>query len=130
MGHRWARWTLLVVAIAAAVAACGWALDLEQRLRDVRAAIGTVEARASTARVAMNDVRRALAAMSTPGQAAVGWSRRASSAIDEARAQMAALPPVNAPAAGVTASGLGRGSGARRNAARSSAPSAPPIAAT
>jgi hypothetical protein len=100
MGHRWARWTLLVVAIAAAVAACGFALDLEQRLRDVRAGIGTVEARASTARVAMNDVRRALAAMSTPGQAAVGWSRRASSAIDEARAQMAALPPVNAPAAG------------------------------
>ena len=62
MGHRWARWTLLVVAIAAAVAACGFALDLEQRLRDVRAGIGTVEARASTARVAMNDVRRALAA--------------------------------------------------------------------
>jgi hypothetical protein len=100
MRHRWARWTLLLAAVAAAVAACAGAIDLERRLRDVRASIGTVEARASGTRVALNDVRRSLAAMSTPGQAAVGWSRRAAGAIDEARAQMGALPPVNAPAAG------------------------------
>ena len=99
MRYRWARWTLLVVAVAAAVSVCVWAVDLERQLRVERAALGVVAARGVAARVALNDVRRALAAMATPGQAAVGWSRRAAAAIDEARRQMTGLPATVTPGA-------------------------------
>jgi hypothetical protein len=97
MRYRWARWTLLIVAVAAAVSVCVWALDLERQLREERAALGVVAARGIAARVALNDVRRALAAMATPGQAAAGWSRRAAAAIDEARRQMTGLPATVTP---------------------------------
>ena len=43
------------------------------------------------ARVALDDVRRALAAMASPGQAAVGWSRRAAAAIEERATAVDAL---------------------------------------
>jgi len=105
MRYRWGRWSLAVVAFAAAAAACGWALQLDGQLRArrQRAAIATVHA--VSARTALGDVRRAVAAMASPGQAAVAWSRRASAGIDEARAQMTALfavaPPAAAPRAPV-----------------------------
>jgi hypothetical protein len=91
MSHRWGRWALVVVAIAGAVAACVWALGLEGQLRLARERLNRASTHAANARAALGDVRRGLAAMASPGQAAVGWSRRAVAGIDETRTQMIAL---------------------------------------
>jgi hypothetical protein len=91
MSHRWARWALVVVAIAAAGGACAWALGVEGQLRMARERVNIASTHAANARSALGDVRRGLAAMASPGQAAVGWSRRAVAGIDETRAQMTAL---------------------------------------
>lgn len=99
MRYRWGRWSLAVAALAAAAAACGWALQLDGQLRARRQTAAIAAIHAVGARTALGDVRRAVAAMASPGQAAVAWSRRASAGIDEARAQMTALSAVVPPAA-------------------------------
>ncbi len=104
MRYRWGRWSLAVAAIAAAAAACGWALQLDGQLRARRQTAAIAALHAVSARTALGDVRRAVAAMASPGQAAVAWSRRASAGIDEARAQMTALSAVVPPAAAPRAS--------------------------
>ena len=104
MRYRWARWSLAVAAIAAAAGACSWALQLEGQLRATRQTAAIAVTHAGNARAALGDVRRAVAAMASPGQAAVGWSRRASAGIDEARTQMTALTAVVPPAAAPKAS--------------------------
>jgi hypothetical protein len=91
MSHRWARWALVVVAIAVAGGACVWALGLEGQLRTARERVNVASTHAANARSALGDVRRGLAAMASPGQAAVGWSRRAVAGIDETRTQMTGL---------------------------------------
>ena len=91
MSHRWARWALVVVAIAVAGGACVWALGVEGQLRTARERVNIASTHAANARSALGDVRRGLAAMASPGQAAVGWSRRAVAGIDETRTQMTAL---------------------------------------
>lgn len=104
MGHRWGRWSLVVAAIAAAATACGWAVQLDGQIRATRQTAAIAVMHGGNARAALGDVRRAVAAMASPGQAAVGWSRRAAAGIDEARAQMTALTPVVPPAAAPRAS--------------------------
>ncbi len=104
MRYRWGRWSLAVAAIAAAAAACGWALQLDGQLRATRQTAAIAAVHAVNARTALGDVRRAVAAMASPGQAAVAWSRRASAGIDEARTQMTALFAVVPPAAAPRAS--------------------------
>jgi hypothetical protein len=91
MSHRWARWALVVVAIAVAGSACAWALGLEGQLQTARERVNVASTHAANARSALGDVRRGLAAMASPGQAAVGWSRRAVAGIDETRTQMTGL---------------------------------------
>jgi hypothetical protein len=91
MSHRWGRWALVVVAVAVAAAACTWALGLEGRLRAARQTLHRAATHAGNARTALGDVRRGVAAMASPGQAAVGWSRRAVAGIDDTRAEITAL---------------------------------------
>jgi hypothetical protein len=91
MSHRWGRWALVVVAVAIAAAACTWALGLEGQLRAARQTQQLAASHAGNARTALGDVRRGLAAMASPGQAAVGWSRRAVAGIDDTRAEITAL---------------------------------------
>lgn len=91
MSHRWGRWALVVVAMAIAVGACAWALGLEGQLRVARQHLGVATTHAANARMALGDVRRAILAMASPGQSAVGWSQRAVAGIDEARAQLTSL---------------------------------------
>ena len=91
MQHRWARWSLVVAAIAVVAGACLWALQLEGGLRRTRLDAVSAAAYARSGRTALGDVRRALAAMASPGQAAAGWSRRAEAGIDDARRQLVAL---------------------------------------
>jgi hypothetical protein len=91
MSHRWGRWALVVVAVAVAAGACTWALGLEGQLRTARQTLRLAATHAGNARTALGDVRRGLAAMASPGQAAVGWSRRAVAGIDETRAEITAM---------------------------------------
>lgn len=91
MSHRWGRWALVVVAVAVAAAACTWALGLESQLRATRQTLHLAATHAGNARTALGDVRRGLAAMASPGQAAVGWSRRAVAGIDDTRTEITAL---------------------------------------
>jgi hypothetical protein len=91
MSHRWGRWALVVVAVAVGAAACTWAIGLERQLRTTRQTLNLAATHAGNARAALGDVRRGLAAMASPGQAAVGWSRRAVAGIDETRAAITAL---------------------------------------
>ncbi len=91
MSHRWGRWALVVVAVAVAAAAGTWALGLERQLQTVRQTLNLAATHAGNARTALGDVRRGLAAMASPGQAAVGWSRRAVAGIDDTRAEITAL---------------------------------------
>ena len=104
MRYRWARWSLAVAAFAAAAGACSWALQLDGRLRATRQTAAIAVMHAGNARAALSEVRRAVAAMASPGQAAVGWSRRASAGIEEARTQMTALTAVVPAAAAPRAS--------------------------
>jgi hypothetical protein len=91
MRHPWGRWTLVVVAIAAAAGAAGWAVTLEEQVLAARTTAAQAAIHARTVRGALGDVRRALAAMASPGQAAAGWSRQAGAAITQARHGTAAL---------------------------------------
>jgi len=91
MRHRWGRWSLVVLAAAAAAATVASTLRIEGELREIRASAVSASGYARTGRTALQDVRRALAAMAAPGQAAAGWSRRAEAALDEARRQVEAL---------------------------------------
>ena len=85
MSHRWGRWSLVVVAVAVAAGACVSAIGLESRLHANRQTLSVAATHAGLARAALGDVRRALAAMASPGQAAVGWSRRAVAGIEDLR---------------------------------------------
>ncbi len=107
MHHRWGRWFLMVAAIAAAAGACIWTLQLERRVRTARQTAVTAASHAAGARTALAEVRRALAAMASPGQAAVGWSRRAAAGIEDARSQVTALAAI-APAAPPAPAGVAR----------------------
>ncbi|MGD9903563.1 MAG: hypothetical protein AB7U83_08835 [Vicinamibacterales bacterium] len=96
MRHRWGRWSLVAVAVALAAGACAWALQLEAERRATRANAVAAAGFARSGRAALGDVRRALAAMASPGQAAAGWSRRAEAAIDDARRHLDALTALTA----------------------------------
>lgn len=86
-----ARWTVLTVAILATAGCCYWAAMLERTALDQRRLLATSNADARALQGALSDARRALAAMASPGQAAVSWSRQAVASIDTARGRLTAL---------------------------------------
>ena len=86
-----ARWTVLTVAILATAGCCYWAAMLERTALDQRRMLATSTADARGLQGALSDARRALAAMASPGQAAVSWSRQAVASIDTARGRLTAL---------------------------------------
>lgn len=88
------RWSLLAVAIATAAGLCYWAGTLEQRSIDRRRALATANAESRALRSALSDARRALSAMAAPGQAAVSWSRQATTALEIARTKFTLLARV------------------------------------
>ncbi len=91
MRHTAARWFVLVVAVAVAAGFCYHAISLEQREIDARRGLGAATADAQTLLAALATTRRATAAMASPGQPAVSWSRQAISALDTARARLVSL---------------------------------------
>ena len=91
MRHPAARWSVLVVAIAAAAALCYRATMLERHALDLRRIVLASTSEARSLHSALSDARRALAAMASPGQAAMSWSRQANAAIQAARERLAAL---------------------------------------
>lgn len=101
MRHPARRWAVLLVAVAAAAGACYWVFDLERQSLSVRQQALAATAHATALDQAVTDARRAVAAMASPGQAAVSWSRQASTALDAVREHLGAL------AAGPDAGGVG-----------------------
>lgn len=91
MGHAARRWAVLVLAIAVAGGALAWAVSLEQQGQARRQRTAAAFAEAKTIDGAVGDARRALAAMASPGQAAVSWSRQAAQALATARAHVITL---------------------------------------
>ena len=103
MRHPAVRWVVLVVAVAVATGLGYRVVALEQREIDTRSALGSSTTDARTLQAALATARRATAAMASPGQPAVSWSRQAAAAIDTVRARLARL--VSAPGgAGLAAS--------------------------
>ena len=91
MRHPAARWSVLVLAVAAAAALCYWATMLERQVLDLRSVVLASTSEARSLHSALSDARRALAAMASPGQAAMSWSRQANAAIQAARDRLTAL---------------------------------------
>lgn len=91
MGHATRRWAVLILAIAVAGGALAWAVSLEQQGQARRQRTAAAFAEAKTIDGAVGDARRALAAMASPGQAAVSWSRQAAQALATARAHVITL---------------------------------------
>ena len=91
MRHPGARWTVLVLAIAVAAGLSSRAATLEQHGLDARRGLVSAASDARALQVALSDARRALAAMASPGQPAVSWSRQVGVAIEAARARLTSL---------------------------------------
>lgn len=94
MRHLAARWFVFVVAVSAAAGFCYHAITLEQREIDARRGLVAATTDAQMLLGALGITRRATAAMASPGQPAVSWSRQAASALDTARARLASLVAV------------------------------------
>ncbi len=94
MRHPAARWFVLVVAMAAAAGLGYHATTLEQRGIDARRGLDAATTDALILQGALATTRRATAAMASPGQPSVSWSRQGASAIDTARARLASLVAV------------------------------------
>ena len=91
MRHPGARWALLVLAIAVAAGLGYRAATLEQHGLDARRGLVSATSDARAVQAALSDARRALAAMASPGQPAVSWSRQVGVAIEAARARLTSL---------------------------------------
>ena len=85
------RWFVLLTAVAVAAGACAWALRLERQGLAVKQRAAEAAGHAHALETSVTDARRALAAMASPGQAAVSWSRQASGALASAREHVVAL---------------------------------------
>ena len=94
MRHPGARWVLLVLAIAVAAGLGYRAVTLEQHGLDARRGLVSATSNARAVQAALSDARRALAAMASPGQPAVSWSRQVGVAIEAARARLTSLGAV------------------------------------
>ena len=91
MRHLAARWFVLVVAVAGAAGLGYRATLLEQRALDARRGLAAATIDVRTLQSALATTRRATAALVSPGQPAVSWSRQAASALDTVRARLASL---------------------------------------
>ncbi|MEP7117786.1 MAG: GAF domain-containing protein [Acidobacteriota bacterium] len=91
MRHPAARWVVLALAVAIAAGLVYHATVLEQRGLDDQRGLAAATADARALQTALSEARRALAAMSSPGQPAVSWSRQAGAAIDSARMHLTSL---------------------------------------
>jgi len=91
MRHPGARWALLVLAMSAAAGLGYRAAALEQHGLDARRGLVSATGDARALQAALSDARRALAAMASPGQPAVSWSRQVGAAIETARARLETL---------------------------------------
>jgi hypothetical protein len=94
MRHPAARWLVLVVAVAVAAGLGYRAALLEQHGIDARRGLIAAATEARALQGALSDARRALAAMASPGQPAVSWSRQVATAIAAARTRVARLVAV------------------------------------
>ena len=94
MRHSVGRWVLLVLAMSVAAGLAYHAGTLEQQGMDARRGLVTASGDARALQAALSDARRALAAMASPGQPAVSWSRQVGAAIEAARAQLTSLGAV------------------------------------
>lgn len=94
MRHPGARWVLLVLAMAVAGGLGYRAATLEQHGLDARRGLVSATGDARAVQAALSDARRALAAMASPGQPAVSWSRQVGVAIEAARARLTSLGAV------------------------------------
>ena len=88
------RWFVLLTAVAVATGACYWAFGLERQSLAVKQRSAEAAGYAHALETSVTGARRALAAMASPGQAAVSWSRQASGALASAREQVVALSGV------------------------------------
>ncbi len=94
MRHLAARWLVLVVAVAVAAGLGYHVTTLEQGEIDARRGLDAATTDARVLQGALATTRRATAAMASPGQPAVSWSRQGASAITTARARLASLVAV------------------------------------
>lgn len=99
MRHPVARWVVFVLAAAAAAGLGYRANQLEQQGVTSRRSLLESATEARALQSALSDARRAMAAMASPGQPAVSWSRQANAALDVARTRLASLAAVPAGAA-------------------------------
>jgi hypothetical protein len=85
------RWSVLALAVVVAAGCCYWAATLEREALLRRRSLATAVSDGRAAQLALADARRALSAMASPGQAAMSWSRQATTSIEAARGRLAAL---------------------------------------
>lgn len=91
MRHPVGRWLLLVLAMSGAAGLAYHAATLEQQGIDARRGLATATGGARALQATLSGARRALAAMASPGQPAMSWSRQVSAAIEAARAQLTSI---------------------------------------
>jgi len=99
MRHPAARWVVLVLAVAAAAGLGYRAAFLEEQGDAARRSLLAATGDAQALKDALSDARRAMAAMASPGQPAVSWSRQVNAAIDVARTRLVSLAAVPGAAA-------------------------------
>ncbi|MEZ5291286.1 MAG: GAF domain-containing protein [Vicinamibacterales bacterium] len=93
------RWSVFVTSVAVAAGCCYWAVRLEQRAAEQRRVQTAATADGRAIQGALTDARRALSAMASPGQAAVSWSRQATTSIEAVRSRLGTLSGVEGAAA-------------------------------
>ncbi len=89
------RWVVFVIAATIAAGLSYRAATLGDQGNRDRQALATASVDARALQLALSDARRALAAMASPGQPAVSWSRQVGSAIDTARTRLNNLAAVH-----------------------------------
>ncbi|MGE0813228.1 MAG: GAF domain-containing protein [Vicinamibacterales bacterium] len=85
------RWSVFVMAAAVAAGCCYWAARLEQQAAERRRVQTAAASDGRAIQGALTDARRALSAMASPGQAAVSWSRQATTSIAAVRSRLSKL---------------------------------------
>lgn len=99
MRHPGARWVVLVLAVAIAAGLAYRAVQLDLQAAASRRGLIAATDDARALQGALADARRAMAAMASPGQPAVSWSRQVTAAIGVARNSLTSLADVPAAAA-------------------------------